>query len=375
MLGGRFATQGHGNGAFCNASQIIGGWGKTGDAASFSSKNQFGNFIDLMRLSPLTSRKKMRAHFLLQVASRAAVILAALLAIGCRENQEQVGWWQGEQQRIELTHQLELKKFRFEQAYSRDFEQLEALRKSAQQTASALKSLRGQRTTLGGEVEMLEGQWAGFRDSMIRGQRQQAMGKTFEKFTSVTGRTFAAVTVAAIDDSGVTIRHADGSARLRYSDLDGGQRVFFGLEADLALAAEEKEAQDSADYERWVQTRMVAIDERKQRDSEIARREDLANQRTRAALAAQVASASATRPLARPATNVGDRSWSYSNSYSNYRSYRPTYRYVYYNTTPSYYCPPAFTVYPKRPAARNVYTPSTVRGHKSFANTTLPYIP
>lgn len=316
----------------------------------------------------------MHAQFQPQVASRAAVILAALLVIGCRENQEQVGWWQGEQQRIELTHQLELKKYRYEQAYSRDFEQLEALRKSSKQTASALKSLREQRLALGGEVDSLEGQWVGFRDSTIREQRQQAMGKTFEKLTSVTGRTFAAVTVAAIDDSGVTIRHADGSARLRYSDLDGSQRVFFGLEADLALAAEEKETQNAADYERWVQTRMVAIDEKKQKDSETARREELANQRTRAALAAQLASASSTRPLARPATNVGDRSWSYSNSYSNYRSYRPSYRYVYYNT-PSYYCPPALNVYPRRPAARNVYTPTTVRGHGSFANTTIPSIP
>lgn len=300
--------------------------------------------------------------------------MAALLVGGCRENPDRVGWWQDEQQRIELTHQLELKKFRFEQAYSRDFEQLQALRHSSKQAVSALKSLRQQRLALGDEVGSLEGQWAEFRDSTIREQRQHAMAKTFEKFSSVTGRTFAAVTVAAIDDSGVTIRHTDGSARLRYTDLDASQRVFFGLEADLALAAEKKETQDAADYERWIETRMVAIAEKKQSDSENARREELANQRTRAALAAQVASASAARPLARPATNVGDRSWSYSNSYTNDRSYRPTYRYVYYNT-PSYYCAPALNVYPRRPVARNTYTPTTVRGHRSFADTTIPSIP
>jgi mRNA-degrading endonuclease YafQ of YafQ-DinJ toxin-antitoxin module len=312
-----------------------------------------------------------------QLASGAAVIVAALLAVGCGKNQDQAGWWQGEQQRIELSHQLELKKYRFEQAYSRDFEQLQKLRRSTSATFPLLISLRQQRLALGERIESLEGQWAGFRESTIREQRQHAMSKTFDKFSLVSGRTFAEVSVASIDDSGVTIRHADGSARLRFADLDARQRVYFGLEADLALAAEEQESRDAADYERWVAARMVVIDEKKLKDSENARRDELEIRRLRAESAARLAANSNVRPLARPATNVGDRSWSYTSAYSNYRAYRPAYRYVYYYNTPSYnYCQPSpYTVYPGRATRPYVYTPPVVPSRKSFADTTIPSIP
>lgn len=317
----------------------------------------------------------MKAHFPTNLASGTAVIVAAFLAVGCGENPDQVGWWQGEQQRIELSQQLELKQFRYDQGDSRDFEQLEKLHHSSALAAAALKSLHQQRLALGDEVDSLEGQWAEFRESTIRGQRQVAMGQTFENLTSATGRTFVAVTVAAIDDAGVTIRHADGSARLRFADLSASQRVFFALEADLALAAEDKETQDAADYEQWVRTRMVAIEEKKQQDSESAKRDALANQRTRAALATQLASASASRTLARPTSDVGNRSWSYSDSYSSHRSYRPTYRYVYYDHTPHYGCGPALNVYPRRHVSPYSYTSAVVHKRKSFADTTIPSIP
>jgi len=316
-----------------------------------------------------------------QLASGAAVIVAAFLAAGCGKNQDRADWWQGEQQRIELSQQLELKKYRYGQAYSRDFEQLEKLRRSASVTGPLLKSLRQQRLALGERIASLEGEWAGFRESTIREQRQHAMSRTFEKFSLVTGRTFADVSVASIDDSGVTIRHADGSARLRFADLDAKQRVFFGLEADLALAAEQQETQDAADYERWVQARMVVIDEKKLKDSENARREELESRRLRVESAARLAANSNVRPLARPATNVGSRSWSYSSAYSNYRAYRPTYRYVYYYNTPSYNsssynCQPSpYSVYPGRVANPYIYTPPVVTQRKSFADTTIPSIP
>ena len=301
--------------------------------------------------------------------------MAALAVVGCGKNQDLSGWWQGEQQRIELSHQLELKKYRYEQVYSHDFEQLESLRHSTAKAGPMLEALRRQRLTLSDQIESLTGQWVGFRESKIQDQRQHAMRKTFEKLTLVSGRTFVEASVASIDDSGVTIRHADGSARLRFADLDARQRIFFGLEADLARAAEEQEARDLAAYESWVDKRMVAIDEKKTKDAENGRREDSASQRTRAVLAAQLLTAANVRPLARPATNVGSRSWSYSGNYSNYRAYRPTYRYVYYNNTPDYTCRPAASVYPCRVISPYIYTPPVVTKHKSFADTTIPSIP
>ncbi len=302
--------------------------------------------------------------------------MAALLAVGCGRNQDRADWWQGEQQRIELSQQLELKKYRFEQAHSRDFKQLEKLRCSTTEAAASLKSLRQQRLTLGDQIESLEGQWAGFREATIRDQRQSAMRKTFDKLTSASGRTFVDVSVVSIDDSGVTIRHVDGSARLRFADLDAGQRVFFGLEADLALAAEQQETRDVADYERWVEARMVVIDEKKLKDAESARREDLEIRRLRSQAAAQLAANSSVRPLAQPATSVGNRSWSYSSAYSNYRVRRPTYRYVYYNNTPTYRCQPfSANICSGQMTTPYIYTPPVMHRHQSFADTTVPSIP
>ncbi len=316
------------------------------------------------------------AYFHQQLASGTAIIVAALLAVGCGRNQDLTDWWQGEQLRIELSQQLALKQYRFEQAYLRDFEQLEKLRRSTTATVSLLKLRREQRLTLGGQIESLEGQWADFRESTIRDQRQIALRKTFEKLTVVSGRTFAEASVVSIDDSGVTIRHADGSARLRYADLDAKQRIYFGLEADRALAAELQEARDAAVYERWVGKQMVALDETKLKDSENARNEELAARQTRTEAAALLAANSNARPLAQPATSVGNRSWSYSSAYSNYRASRPTYRYVYYNCAPAYTCQPSvYPVYPGRAIKPDTYTSPVVPKRKSFADTTIPSIP
>lgn len=317
----------------------------------------------------------MTLHSHKPFASAATIILASCLVVGCGKRQDLSGWWQDERERIELSQQLELKKYRFEQAYSHDFEQLKNLRRSTTANVAVVKSLKQQRGELANRIESLEGQWPEFRESTIREQRLRAMRQTFAKLTLISGRTLVDVSVASIDDSGVTIRHADGSARLRFADLDVRQREFFGLDADLALAAEKQEALDAAAYESWVAQRMVALDHQKQKDSETVRLGELAARQSRTALAAQVASASAARPLAQPATNVGNRSWRYSD-YSAYRSYRPTYRYVYYYNTPSYICQPTtMRVSPGQMTTPYVCTPRIVPTSKSFADTTIPSIP
>lgn len=314
----------------------------------------------------------MKPQFHQQLAKGTALIAATLMAAGCEKRQESADWWQGEQQRVELSQQLELKRYRYEQTYSRDFEQLEKFRRSTQVAHPKLDALRQQRLALGDHIESLAGQWAGFREAAIRDQRQLAMRKSFEKLTLVSGRTFVNATVASIDDAGVTIRHADGSARLRFGDLDAKQRIFFGLEADLAQAAEEQETRDVAAYESWVEKRLVAVNEKKSKDFEIAKREESAVQRTREVRAAQHVTAANVRPLARPAANVSNRSWSYSRGYSNYR---PSYHHVYYNT-PSYNCQSyGYSVYPSRPRPPHAYNPPFVPTRRSFADTTLPSIP
>lgn len=51
-------------------------------------------------------------------------------------------WWQGEQERIELGHQLALKQFRLQRLGSDDLPELEKLRASNRLVAASLKSLK-----------------------------------------------------------------------------------------------------------------------------------------------------------------------------------------------------------------------------------------
>lgn len=313
----------------------------------------------------------------------AAVILAGFFSSSCKEGGQAAGWWQGEQQRIELSHELELKRYRFEQTYSRDYEEFEKLRQSTENAATLLKSLRKERLALTEEIELSEARWADFRESMIRDQRQRAIGRTFETFSVVSGRTFEKVSVSEIDDAGVTIRHTDGSARLRYADLDASQRLLFGLEADLAQAAVQQESQDAAEYEGWIETRMARLEEKKEMSSLVAKRDESEARQKRAEQLRQQIAASNARPLAKAATSFGNSSWRYSNHTSSYRTYRPTYRYVYY-ASPTYRSTYGYRTNPCFPAGTNPprrlpFTPRVGRvtnpSRQSFAETTLPSIP
>lgn len=292
-------------------------------------------------------------------APAVAVAIASGLAMGCGRNQPQTGWWEGERERIELSHQLELEKFRFEQVSSNDCQELERLRGETNRFSNTLKALREQRAGLCQQIESLQGQWAGFKEGVIRTQRQRAIGKTFETFNLVSGRRYQAVSVTAIDDAGVTIRHQDGSARLRFADLTDDQQVFFGLEADLAVVAQAKESRDAAAYERWIASRIAASETKDEADAEIARRREQATRERRIQLAAQQLAAFKARPLAQPASSFGGRSWR-SDSYSGYRSRRPTYRYVYYNNSNNSSCgysPPEVPAESLRRVVRDFYFP------------------
>lgn len=306
------------------------------------------------------------------IAPIGAVFVAAGLLTGCDNNQNDIGWWQGEQQRIELSNQLELKKFRFDRSGAQDFKELQALRQSTSEATASLKSLREQRLVLGEQLQSLQAGWADFRVSTLGQLRQRAMGKTFEKLSLRSGREFVGVSVAAIGDSGVTIRHADGSARLRFADLDATQRVFFGLDQELASVAEAEENKDAAAYEQWVNQRIATLDEKKSRDAESTRREELAAQRTRAQLASQLLASTNNRPLAQPASSVG----TYSRRYTSDRSYRPFYRHVYYYNAPDYHCQPTpMNFCPSPVRTPYVQQPPVVKRRKSFADTTIQSIP
>lgn len=301
-----------------------------------------------------------------------------MLTSGCGKKEDSAQWWRSEQERLELSHQLELKEFRLAKLASGDVAELDRLRRSSKDLAVSRKSLEQRRLALHEETSDMSGRMEDFREATLRDRRNRAIGTTFDEFISQTGRTYRDVTIAAIDDAGVAIRHADGSARLRYEDLDGGQRLYFGLEGDLAVAAVARESESAAAYERWIDDQMAVVREREAlAAAEVARREEQTAQANRIKLAARQSLASNTRPLAQPASSFSSGR---SSSYSNYRVDRPFYRYVYYypnypaSSYQNYGNPKSCMTYKQARVNRHVVPVETGKP-KSFANTTVPYIP
>ncbi len=306
------------------------------------------------------------------------VTVFAVLVTSCVKKEASVSWWQREKERIELSHQLALKEMRFQQLDSQILPRLEELRQSNQSMATSIQSLKLRKIAAGNEVESLENQFSGFKQSVLTAQRNRSQGRTFAALATLSGRTYQNVVVASIDDAGVTIRHANGSARLRYDDLDANQRLLFGLDGVLAAAATQRESSETAAYERWTDEQLLVQNAKKEKRADAALRDELMAQQNRRLAAARQVVAAETRPLAQPARSFNSGSSRY---YSSYRSYRPFYRYVSY--TPSYcntpiHCSPGFTqscAPVTRYPAKHPTPSGGGSGRKSFADTTIPSIP
>lgn len=309
---------------------------------------------------------------------RFSVIFVALLGLlpGCGKQQDAAAWWAGEQERTELSQQLELQQFRFEEIYVGDAARLESFHAKSKATRSRTVSLRHEQQELCGVVESLQRRLGEFKESTLRSQRQRAMQETFETLSLASGRQFENVTISAIDDAEVTIRHTHGSARLRFQDLDAKQQQFFGLEEDLAHLAHAKEAHQLVAYERWAakQTEITRITETEKAQAN-PRHEVTSLGRQLDSPAPQII-ASNVRALAQPARSVGSGSHR-TYRYSSYRNYRPTYRYIYNDgqncsnhiASETIVCPPQH--YP-----HDHFRKPIASGHKSFfPDTTPPSIP
>jgi hypothetical protein len=266
-----------------------------------------------------------------------SITAASLLSVSCHKDQTEAEWWQGEQGRIRLVHQLELKQYRVSQSDVNGFEELKRLTGVTQRQAERLDLLVRQLRTLNEELAMLEGKWVDLRTTTLRNQRNRAIGQTFKSLESASGRKFQEVSVAAIDDAGVTIRHANGSARLRFADLSPDQQVLFGLDAELASAAEEREAIAAMTYERGMERQLAATQIREKNDAE----DMSAVGRNVFQGVAKYAAARMPSPLAKEATPIGRRFCYDFGYYPRYR-YRhrsrcSSFRNVYYYKIPNYY--------------------------------------
>ena len=305
-----------------------------------------------------------------------ALTVAVFFSVSCQRDENQAEWWQGEQERIALSHQVELKEYRFSKNQVSGHEEMVKMRLLIKTNMDLIRNLNQQRITLKDEVGLLESEFASFKQSAIPRQRDRALGQTFETMVLPSGRTFMQVKVAAINDAGVTIRHAEGSARIKFSDLNSEQQAFFGLEMDLAVAAEKKEFESAVDYERAVDSQLAAMKGREKLNTETAQRKDQSLQARRAQIASRQIASTNVRRLAQPATSFGNRTWDSFSSYSTCRSYRATYRYVYYSSPRD--VQPCQSAYSEKYSQRSMFKATSspvVTKCKSFAETTLPSIP
>jgi len=295
----------------------------------------------------------------MKIIPSASVVLASLFLGACNQENHQAAWWEAEKERIEVSQQLELKKYRLEQFLGSEMEDLQKVRSASEKLAARRQSLESQKSLVVAEVNSLEEQWTGFRQSMIQGQRQRALGKSYDKLVLASGRSFEKVSISDINDSGVVIRHSDGSARLRFEDLNAQQRLLFGLEEDLAIAAHQKETQGAAEYERWVDTRLASSKAKKD-EAEAARREQVAAaDRARANLLARQTISASVSPLSRSSSSV---------SYSSYRvRSRPTFYSAGYTTYN--YCRPVIT---RCAPVRSVREFMRQNRQNTPSNTTIP---
>lgn len=169
----------------------------------------------------------------------------------------------------------------------------------------------------------------------VETHRAEALGKPMASFRTMEGRVYHDVVITKINEGGVSFKHTDGAARLRFSELSPGQRKYFGIEKEEAAEFYRKEAERQTAYEK-----LVAKQEQKRRilaETRAKERED-AKRITSAAEAKRIVNApqqpEATIPpyptIQRVDTRVrSSRSYgfSYRPHFSGFRSFTPRFNY------------------------------------------------
>lgn len=253
-----------------------------------------------------------------------------LIHTGCEHEGDQAGYWETEREGIELAQQLKLAEYRLSLAGEDQVEELSKLGETLRTLEQRRESLERLQISLSMEIQQLESLKATAFNRALEHQRASAQGRKFTTLSLADGRTFQNVTVTGIHDSGVSIRHEHGTARVGYVDLKPEQQAFFGLEETSSLAAQAQEEQEALAYDQWIEQTMLAQAETAERSVVGAFSGERQAMETRPRVLAQSSSADRLRPLAQPATRFGSGTWTGRWRYgSSYRSYRPRYYYVY----------------------------------------------
>lgn len=260
-----------------------------------------------------------------------AIVMVTLT--GCGDRRDSSVYWDTEREVVELTQKLKLAEYRLGMMPKREAVDPGTVADDARKLDRRLRELRADQASLVDEIQQMEIRNGDLVQNAIRNIRAKAHGRKFGTFSTTDGRTFENVMITGVDDGGIALRHAHGTARLRYSDLSAEQREDFGLEEKSALAAEDRERREAVAYEQRMDDELKAMRDKQERDSAIAKRSEDA--RVSRSLMARHSTPKTESPLSKPATTFGSGS-SYRSSYgATYRTYRPRYRYVYYYTPAS----------------------------------------
>ena len=155
----------------------------------------------------------------------------------------------------------------------------------------------------------------------VESRRAEALGKPMESFRTMEGRIYRDVVITRISAGGVSFKHADGAARLRFEELSPGQRKYFGIEEEEAAEVYRKEAERRAAYEMLVEERTE--ERRVLAEKEAAEREEAWRVAMAAAAAERAKAAdetSATIPFY-PTIKRVDTQIRRTRSYGSYGSY------------------------------------------------------
>lgn len=262
------------------------------------------------------------------------LLLLTLFSLGCTSEKEDVTWWSNQERIIELQGQLDLANFRAAEINANASDPSNEIRVIAPKVLELeIDALQSRRERISAEISEMYENWEAFRLSILAERRNEAIGKSYENFETSQGHHYRSATVTNIDDTGVSIRHSSGTARLRCEDLSEEEQIYFGLDRKLSVVALQTERDSRAAYENWVGKNLVVAEKKAaELARERKREEQQAAQSARMlALAARTTKSSA---FSSSFGKLGDTTRVYG-SYrrSSYRSYyhRPRNRYVNYH--------------------------------------------
>lgn len=168
-------------------------------------------------------------------------------------------WWENERYRSDLQHQIEITRLRVDRLErGPEPEQIEQASKELEALTARFDKLMKQHESLSAGLSGVESEFIAFREKRLEDLRDRATGKEWPEFVAASGRILKNAMVISVDDTGVMLRHEDGSTRMRFEDLTEKQRFFFGLEEGAAIAAMKEEQLRLQNYEEWVRSETEA---------------------------------------------------------------------------------------------------------------------